>query len=115
MIVKDDPLLDPVLNAIIKVESGGNPLAFNQKEEAYGLLQIRPIMIREVNRILRLQKKNTRYSIADAMDSVKSIQIYYIIQSWHSPDNDPYRATVIWNGKSRNDKYWKKVEKILNQ
>ena len=44
-----------LVNALILVESNGNSRAYNKKERACGCLQIRPIMLREVNRILRKQ------------------------------------------------------------
>ena len=36
----------------MQVESGNDTLAYNAKENAAGCLQIRPIMVREVNRLL---------------------------------------------------------------
>ena len=50
-----------LVNAIIMVESRGNDSAVGDRHlvgnEAIGILQIRPIMVREVNRILRIQKR----------------------------------------------------------
>jgi hypothetical protein len=39
---------------LIAIESGGNQNAINMKENACGVLQIRPVMIDEVNRIVKL-------------------------------------------------------------
>ena len=49
----EEPIMqDPLIAAIIQVESGGDTLAYNAKEDAVGCLQIRPIMVREVNRLV---------------------------------------------------------------
>jgi len=41
-----------IITALIAVESRGQVMAFNQAEDAAGILQIRPIMVKEVNRLL---------------------------------------------------------------
>ena len=38
------------------LESGGDPNAINAREDAVGLLQIRPILVEDVNRIITLEK-----------------------------------------------------------
>jgi hypothetical protein len=40
-----------LLAAIIQVESSGNPRAYNQREDAVGILQIRRILVDDLNRI----------------------------------------------------------------
>ena len=60
-----------ILNAIIKIEK---PITLQQAKDAYkrelavGILQIRPVMVDEVNRILGYRK----YSHCDAADSTKA-------------------------------------------
>ena len=44
--------LDKLVEALIWVESRGNDSAFHKGENAVGCLQIRPIMVKEVNRVL---------------------------------------------------------------
>ena len=44
---------DRLVNAIIYVESRGNDSAIGDRGKAVGCLQIHPICVREVNRILR--------------------------------------------------------------
>ena len=44
-----------LVKALIQVESSGRDNAHNISEDAVGCLQIRPIMVREVNRILHKQ------------------------------------------------------------
>lgn len=65
------PLISVAIQLLIAVESGGDRQAFNMKEQAIGVLQIRPIMIDDVNRILGFEK----YSHADCWDPTKSIEI----------------------------------------
>ena len=64
---KDIPVViseHDLVSALILVESRGNDSAIGDRhlvgEEAVGALQIRPIMVREVNRILRIQKSDKR-------------------------------------------------------
>ena len=49
------------VSAVIYIESRGDSLAYNTKEKAVGVLQIRPIMLREVNRVLRKNKVPGKY------------------------------------------------------
>ena len=60
--------LDDLLIAIATVESSNDPNAYNVKEAAAGLYQIRPIYLRDVNRILRHQ----RYKLADRYDPARA-------------------------------------------
>src|SRR6056300_992993 len=54
-----------LVSALILVESRGNDSAIGDRHivggEAVGALQIRPIMVREVNRILKIQKSDKRF------------------------------------------------------
>jgi hypothetical protein len=111
-------LLEPVkdqrlLNAIIQVESKGNPNVINWKENALGLLQIRPVMLNEVNRILKEQGKNERYTHRDCLDSTKSIQMYWIVQNYWNPANELKRGAIVWNGKSKRNLYYAKILKQI--
>ena len=68
--------------------------AINKKENAAGLLQIRPIMIRDVNRIVGYKK----YTLNDRYNFSKSLEIFYIIQDHYNPEYDIEKAARIWNG-----------------
>jgi hypothetical protein len=98
-----------LLNAIIQVESGGNSLQINFSEQAIGLLQIRKVMLNEVNRIVGYEK----YTIKDCLDSLKSIEIYWTVQSFWNPTNDFKTGAIIWNGRSKHNHYWNKVKKLI--
>jgi len=55
---------EELIEAMAFVESGGNPATIgdiNLGTPSVGLLQIRPIMVREVNRILRKQGLDKRF------------------------------------------------------
>ena len=114
-VVRSNTLVD----AIIYVESRNNPSAWNKREDACGVLQIRPIMINDVNRIL--SKKNTPkvYTLNDRWNKTKSIEIFYIIQEYYSPNGTPERIARVWNGgpngykKPQTLAYWHKVKKQL--
>jgi hypothetical protein len=72
----EEPIIeDPLIAAIIQVESGGDTLAYNSKEDAVGCLQIRPIMVREVNRLLG--KDSFTLSIDGARLKAFRCLIYY--------------------------------------
>ena len=71
--------IEPLIEAMILVESEGNDSAYCKKEEAVGCLQIRPIMLKECNRVLELQNSNKRYKLHDRWSREKSIEIFHII------------------------------------
>lgn len=108
-----------LVDAVMYVESRNNPNAWNKREDACGVLQIRPIMINDVNRIL--SKKNTPkvYTLNDRWNKTKSIEIFYIIQEYYSPNGTPERIARVWNGgpngykKPQTLAYWHKVKKQL--
>jgi len=113
-----------LVSALIFVESRGNDSAIGDRHlvgnEAVGALQIRPIMVREVNRILRIQKSNKRFTLKDRFERGKSIEMFYIWKNYHHKDSEPEVIARNWNGGpkgykvDRTKKYWNKVEKQLN-
>jgi len=119
-IIEDERLV----SALIFVESRGNDSAVGDRHlvgnEAIGALQIRPIMVREVNRILKIQKSNKRFTLKDRFERDKSIEMFYIWKNYHHKDSEPEVIARNWNGGpkgykvDRTKKYWNKVEKQLN-
>tara|TARA_R110001632_G_scaffold44827_2_gene113824 strand:+ start:3249 stop:3650 length:402 start_codon:yes stop_codon:yes gene_type:complete len=107
---KDTKLID----AIIYVESRGDSMAYNIGEDAVGVLQIRPIMLREVNRLLGYD----RYNLKDRWSKAKSIEMFEIIKQNTGNPTDEILARN-WNGgwkgykKKSTLKYWNKVRKEL--
>jgi hypothetical protein len=86
---------DSMLLSFIRLESSFKEDAVNPVSGARGILQILPIMIKEVNRILDQEK----FCWEDAFDAIKSIEIWYIVQQHHNPDYSIEKACQIWFGK----------------
>ena len=115
--------IDELVNAMIQVESRGNDSAIGDthlgSQYAVGALQIRPIMVREVNRILKLKGEKYRFKLKDRFSREKSIQMFLIWKEFHHKDSDFEAIARSWNGgpngpkKSRTYNYWKKVENQL--
>lgn len=103
-----------LIDAIIYVESRGNTKAHNIKEDAVGCLQIRPIMLREVNRLLGYNK----YKLADRWSKDKSIEMFNVIKE-HTKNPTNEKLARNWNGgwngykKKSTLKYWYKVKQQL--
>ena len=106
-----------LVDALILVESAGNPNAFNKKENACGCLQIRPVMVKEVNRILRKQKSEQRFTKEDRWDCGLSKEMFYIWCIHHHLDSSSEVIARNWNGgprgykKQSTEHYWNKVQK----
>lgn len=80
-------------HAFAVVESSDNPKAINRKENAVGLLQIRPIMIRQANMIVGEEL----YELSDREDSLVSLGIFHTVMSELNPELDVDKAIDIWN------------------
>ena len=65
-----------LLSAIMYVESSYNDSAYNAYEDAVGCLQIRKCMVNDVNRILKRQKSDLRFTYDDRWLRNKSIKIF---------------------------------------
>jgi len=73
---------DNLIEALIQVESEGIEDIHGdtglKEGPSVGVLQIRPIMVREVNRILKIQKINKKYRLKDRYSRKKSIEMFNI-------------------------------------
>lgn len=113
-----------LLSALIFVESRGNDSAIGDKHlvgnEAVGALQIRPIMVREVNRICKIIGSHQHFALKDRFDRNKSIHMFMIWKDYHHKNDSDETIARNWNGgpkgykKDRTVKYWNKIEKQLN-
>lgn len=91
-------LRDPIARAVASYESNMDPYAVNPHSGASGLMQITPVMIKEVNNICMKLDLPNRYTWKDAFDPDKSVEIWYIVQNYHNPDYDLARACQLWFG-----------------
>jgi hypothetical protein len=109
------------LTAIIKTEK---PHTIQQARKAYlrenavGILQIRPIMVRACNQIAGYNK----YTLKDRNDSIKSVEMFFLFQDRHNLEYNFERACYLWNGGEGYErqslhyridvfKYWVKARK----
>ena len=86
-----------VIDAIVQVESKGNPKAHNPVGDCAGILQITPILVKECNLILQRQKSKKRYTKADRYDVQKSKEMFVLIQETHNPEHNIEKAIKCWN------------------
>lgn len=94
-----------VIMAIEKVESNQNAYAINEKENALGCLQIRPIMIRDYNRITDGDlPHDVAYNRAMAYVIAHEI-LYYYMKRIEEPNAK--HLAFIWNGGGS---AWRRVE-----
>ena len=103
---------NPVMDAIIQVESEGNPNAVSGK--SVGAMQITPILVKDCNDILKKQKSSKRYTMADRYSVEKSKEMFLIIQKYYNPENNIEKAIRLWNGgvnykTKATNRYYKKV------
>ncbi len=108
---------EPVMNAIIQIESKGNPAAVNGPY--VGVLQISPILVKECNNILKSTGSSKRYSLSDRFNATKSKEMFVIIQSFHNPLNSVEKAIRLWSGGIRynvakTQTYFRKVMRHMN-
>lgn len=105
---------NPIINAIIEVESAGNVNAVDKSGKSCGVLQITPILVKECNRILELKKSSKRYTMDDRFSVSKSKEMFLLFQSYFNPKNDVEFAIRSWNGglnytRKATQKYFEKV------
>ena len=108
---------EPVMDAIIQIESKGNAAAVNGPY--VGVLQISPILVKECNNILKNSGSKKRYSLSDRYSATKSKEMFVIIQSFHNPLNNIEKAIRLWSGGirysvSKTQTYLRKVMRQMN-
>lgn len=101
-----------VIEAIISVESEGNPNAVSGN--SCGAMQITPILVKECNLILQRRKSKKRFTLRDRFSVEKSKEMFLLIQSYHNPTNNVEKAIRSWNGGmgysvKRTQRYYNKV------
>ncbi|OQZ07207.1 MAG: hypothetical protein B6D36_01105 [Planctomycetes bacterium UTPLA1] len=107
--------------AICLVESGGDASAYHKAEDAVGIVQIRPIMVEDVNRILKLRGDKRRFTLGDRWNVAKSKQMFYIYTGQYCKGMTLIDAARCWNGGPKGHKkdatlrYAAKVQAALRQ
>ena len=102
------------LERLVLVESGGDPTARNTATDAVGILQIRPMYVNEVNRIVGKQ----RYTLADRYSVKKSIEMFQIIQEYYNPQHSIEKAIRLHNPTATlnyHDKVVAQIKELRNQ
>jgi type IV pilus biogenesis protein CpaD/CtpE len=104
-----------LVKAVEQVESGGKTNAIGDGGKAVGCLQIHPILVKDVNRILGKQK----YTLKDRKNRQKSREMFKIYVNHYAKGKSDEVKARMWNGgpkghkKKATLKYWKKVKKEL--
>ena len=107
---------DLFIEAVIQVESGGNPNARNRN--CVGVLQMMPVCVQAVNNVCKEQKNGKKFSLNDRRNREKSIEMFKILQDKYNPTHDFRKACNLWNGGSVNrncSKYYNRVMKVYNK
>ncbi|HLN22162.1 MAG TPA: hypothetical protein VK213_13800 [Bacteroidales bacterium] len=109
VIVETEPvnIYERLMMAVLLVESGGDTLAYNAFENAYGPFQIRPIRLVDYNR-----RTGKSYVMRDCfkMDVSREIFLYYA----RSLGSDYEKIAKRWNGSgAKTIEYWDKVRAKL--
>ena len=105
---------NPVIDAIIEVESEGKAEAVDKSGKSCGIMQITPILVKECNRILELKNSDKRYTMKDRFSVRKSKEMFLLYQSFYNPKNNVELAIRSWNGgmnytKRGTQRYFEKV------
>lgn len=107
-----------VIEAIIQVESEGNPRA--KSGNSVGAMQITPVLVAECNVILKQHKSKKRYTLEDRYSVQKSKEMFLLIQSAYNPNNSIEKAIRAWNGGNHysvrgTQRYFEKVMRQLKK
>lgn len=79
--------------ALCTIESELHGKAYNHSTQAAGIIQIRPIYVKEVNRILGWDK----YTLKDRFNPQKSKEMFEIYQAYYNPDKNIDKAIRLHN------------------
>ena len=111
---------NPIMDAIIQVESRGNAKAHNPNGDCAGILQIVPILVKECNQILAKRKSKKRYTLGDRYNVSKSKEMFILLQEHFNPEHNVEKAIRCWNSgfygnwRNRSGEYYKNVMKYYN-
>lgn len=106
VIKKEEVNWDAFINALIHIESKGKWDAVGTSNDV-GVLQITPICVEQANIYVGYDK----YSLDDRLDSLKSVEMFNIVQDKLNPEHDLHFALKIWNSKAPISYH----EKVMNE
>lgn len=86
---------DIFIQALIQVESEDKEDAVGTKNDV-GILQITPIFVKDVNRILG----EDRYTLAERTDTEKSLEMFEILQGHYNPSKSIDKAIKLHNPRA---------------
>ena len=102
-------MLKSVILAMMLVESSGDPTEYRASENAAGILQIRPVMVREINRLLG----HDEFTLDCRWCPVRSEQMAVIFADRHGYEPEEFarrwNAGGAWQG-SQAEAYWERVK-----
>lgn len=99
-----------LLAALIAVESGGNDLARGSRGEL-GALQIRPVLVRDVNRIY-----GTHYQHKQMTNRSVAVHVCTLYVEHYAPGRSAETQARVWCGgpsgaeRAKTLKYWNRVK-----
>ena len=97
-----------LLYATAMVETMGNPLAYNEIENAVGIFQIRQIRIDEYNRRTR-----SNFALSEMYDPQLSEKVFLYFAVRYGPYNLE-KIAKSWNGSGpMTELYWKRIKEYL--
>jgi len=98
-------MYEPLIKAVLIVESNGDPKAYNKVEDAIGAFQIRLCRIKHYN---KLTGKNYTHNDMYDFNKAKEVFLYFAA-------GKPFeQAAKNWNGSGpMTEIYWQKVKKHL--
>jgi hypothetical protein len=97
-----------LMNAIGLFETKGNTLAYNEKENAVGIFQIRQVRIDDYNR-----RTGNNYALTDMFDKTLSEKVFLYFASRYKPC-ELEKIAKAWNGSGpKTEYYWKRIKEKL--
>lgn len=115
--LNDDDIIDGIIDVLIQIESGGDPCAIGDGGKAVGVLQLWPIAVRDVNRILGYD----RYTLADRFSPAKSREMCHIVTEHYCLRKFQESVARRWVGGTHNqntpdaDRYWERALEQLKR
>jgi len=90
-------MIPKLLLILTMIESGHDTTAINHEEDAVGILQIRPIMVDEVNRIQEMAGVQERFTLEDRLNKTQSYRMCAIFLTYQiAKYRKYYQAEPHW-------------------